>query len=106
MVSSIDTPFGSYDPEVPGSEDMARAAELLSDVVDAIARVNHDVWAAKRIADGWRYGPSRDDVGKLHPDLVAYEHLSEAEKTYDRETARVVVAELMRRRLISPGRGN
>lgn len=47
-----------------------------------------------------RYGPRRDDGSKLHPDLVAYEHLTEVEKAYDRETAQVVVAELLRRGLI------
>lgn len=100
MNPRIDTPHGPYSPQVPGPQEMARAAELLSDAVEAIARVNHDVWAAKRISEGWRYGPRRDDAAKLHPDLVAYQYLSEAEKAYDRETATVVVAELMRRGLI------
>jgi len=103
MSQRIDTPHGPYTPQVPSPEEMARAAELLSDAMEAIAEVNHDVWAAKRIAEGWRYGQQRDDVGKLHPDLVAYEHLSEAEKAYDRETARVVVAELLKRGLIKGG---
>lgn len=103
MNQGIDTPHGPYTPQVPSPEEMARAGELLSDAVEAIATVNHDVWAAKRIAEGWRYGPRRDDIGKLHPDLVAYEHLSEVEKAYDRETAQVVVAELLRRGLIKGG---
>ncbi len=100
MNASIDTPYGPYLPQVPGPQEMARAAELLSNAVEAIARVNHDVWAAKRISEGWRFGPRRDDATKLHPDLVAYEFLTEAEKAYDRETATVVVAELNRRGLI------
>lgn len=100
MNLGIETPFGLYTPRVPTSEDMARAAGVLSDAVEAIARVNHDVWAAKRIAQGWRFGPQRDDGARLHPDLVAYEHLTETEKAYDRETAQVVVAELIRRGLI------
>ena len=100
MNQSIDTPYGPYTPQVPSPEDMARAGEILRDAVEAIAQVNHDVWAAQRIAEGWRYGPSRDDGSKLHPDLVAYEHLPEAEKAYDRGTAQVVVAELLRCGLI------
>ncbi len=100
MNPGIETPFGLYTPRVPTQEDMARAADVLSDAVEAIARVNHDVWAAKRIAEGWRFGPKRDDEKRRHPDLVAYEHLSEAEKAYDRESAQVVVAELIRRGLI------
>jgi len=105
MSTGLKTPFGVYSPRLPGPEDMARAAEVLGDVVEAIARVNHDVWAAKRIAEGWRYGPKRDDDARLHPDLLAYEHLSEGEKAYDRETAQVVVAELIRRGLISQAQG-
>lgn len=101
MSHSIDTPHGPYSPEPPISAEMAAAAEVLRDAVEAIAEANHDVWAARRIAEGWRYGPRRDDTGKRHPDLVAYAHLSEEEKAYDRETARVVVAELLRRGLLT-----
>ena len=103
MHTSIDTPHGRYTPQVPSREDMARATEILSSAMEVIAAVNHDVWAAKRIAEGWRYGAQRDEGGKLRPDLVAYEHLSEGEKDYDRETAQVVVAELLRRGLIKDG---
>lgn len=102
-MNSIDTPFGPYAPQVPGRQAMARAAGVMSDAVEAIAALNHDVWAARRIAEGWRYGPQRDDGGKLHPDLVAYAHLPEAEKDYDRETARAVVAELLRLGLLRAG---
>lgn len=100
MIPSIDTPHGPYTPQVPGQEEMARAGEILGDAVEAIAEVNHDVWAAKRIASGWRHGARLDDDAKRHPGLVAYAHLSEAEKAYDRETARVVVAELLPRGLL------
>lgn len=100
MIPSIDTPHGPYTPQVPSPEAMARAADILGDAVETLAEINHDVWAAKRIAAGWRYGPRRDDAAKRHPDLVAYTHLSETEKAYDRETARVVVAELLRRGLL------
>lgn len=102
-MNPIDTPFGPYAPQVPSPEDMARAADIMSDTVEAIAGLNHDVWAARRIAEGWRYGAQRDDGNKLHPDLVAYEHLDETEKAYDRETAKVVVAELLRRGVLRVG---
>ncbi|MDK9725473.1 MAG: RyR domain-containing protein [Sterolibacteriaceae bacterium MAG5] len=102
-MKSIDTPFGPYDPQVPGPDALARASAAMGDAVEAVARLNHDVWAARRIAEGWRYGPRRDDEARLHPDLVAYEHLPDSEKAYDRETARVVVAELLRRGLLRAG---
>jgi hypothetical protein len=100
MSESIPTPMGSYTPRVPSNEEMTRAAARMRDAVEAIAQVNHDMWAAKRIADGWRYGPKRDDDRKLHPDLLAYEHLPEGEKAYDREAAKAIVAELTRRGIL------
>ena len=39
------------------------------------------------MADGWRWGPTRDDARKEHPGLVPYEQLSESEKALDRATA-------------------
>ena len=102
-MNCIDTPFGPYAPQVPSAEAMARAADVMRDAVEAIAGLNHDVWAARRIAEGWRYGAQRDDAAKQHPDLVAYEHLPDAEKAYDRATAKVVVAELLRRGLLRVG---
>ncbi|MBU4263129.1 MAG: Ryanodine receptor Ryr [Proteobacteria bacterium] len=68
----------------------------MGDAVEAIARVNHDRWAAERIFQGWRYGEERDDARKLHPDLVPYELLSEAEKRIDVEGAKAIIAELIR----------
>jgi ryanodine receptor 2 len=45
------------------------------------------VWSAGRIADGWRWGPERDDVLKENPCLVPYDELPEREKVYDRKTS-------------------
>ena len=44
-------------------------------------------WAAGRLAEGWKYGPERNDALRTHPGLVPYEELSETEKDYDRRTA-------------------
>ncbi|MEW6218921.1 MAG: RyR domain-containing protein [Thermodesulfobacteriota bacterium] len=103
MSQAIDTPFGPYTPQVPSQREMDRAQALMADALEAIAELNHDVWAQARIADGWRNGPKRDDARKLHPCLVAYRHLPEAEKEYDRATARVVLAALIGRGLIRAG---
>lgn len=92
----IETPFGLYEPRVPSHEELERAARIMGTAVEAIARVNHDKWAAERIAQGWRYGEQRDDARKLHPDLIAYEHLTEDEKRFDVEGAKAIVAELIR----------
>ena len=36
------------------------------------------------MADGWVWGPHRDDGQKQHPCLVPYDELPESEKEYDR----------------------
>jgi len=58
----------------------------LDGLIEGLAASTHDHWAAKRMADGWTYGERRDDATKQHPDLVAYDELTESEKEYDRVT--------------------
>lgn len=59
----------------------------LVELTEEMARNVHEVWAAARMAQGWRYGESRDDIKKTHPGLVPYEELPEEEKEYDCRTA-------------------
>lgn len=63
---------------------------------ERIAENAHDVWAAGRLAEGWTWGPVRDDLLKRHPCLVPYGELPEQEKEYDRrasmETIRLILA--------------
>lgn len=64
--------------------------EISDDLIElreAIAENAHEVWAYNRKQEGWTYGPERDDVRKLHPDMIAYNKLPESEKLYDREMA-------------------
>lgn len=56
-------------------------------LVEALASNAHEHWAMQRIADGWRYGPVRDDGRKVHPCLTPYDELPESEKEYDRKAA-------------------
>lgn len=56
-------------------------------LTEKIAENVHDVWAVGRIAEGWSYGPVRDDAKKQTPCLVPYGQLPESEKDYDRNTA-------------------
>ena len=59
----------------------------ISELTELLAKNTHENWAKGRMAEGWRYGPRRDDEKKEHPSLVSYEQLSESEKEYDRTTA-------------------
>ena len=59
----------------------------IAQLSEMLARNAHENWAKLRIAEGWHYGPQRDDRQKEHPDLVPYEQLPESERQYDRQTA-------------------
>ena len=61
--------------------------EGLEELTESLSKNVHEVWAAGRIAAGWKYGPVRDEIKKEHPCLIPYEVLSEDEKDYDRATA-------------------
>lgn len=61
--------------------------EELKPLVEQMSKNVHEVWAQTRIAQGWSYGPERNDVKKTHSCLIPYEELSEAEKAYDRNTS-------------------
>ena len=56
----------------------------LLDLTERLAENTHEVWAQRRLAEGWTYSPRRDDAAKLHPCLVPYADLPESEKDYDR----------------------
>ena len=61
--------------------------EDLMELSEAIAENAHEIWASKRRAEGWRYGPKRDDELLEHPDMIPYCELTEGEKYYDRDMA-------------------
>jgi hypothetical protein len=64
--------------------------ELTDDIrelTELLAENTHNVWARERMAQGWRYGPTRDDFRLEHPGLVPYDELPESEKDHDRNTA-------------------
>lgn len=75
-----------YDPKPIGTSDV-QLPDGLTPLLEAMAKNVHDVWAKTRIAQGWQYGPERNDKEKLHPMLIPYEELPEEEKIYDRNTA-------------------
>ena len=75
-----------YTPKPIDTSDIELSPELL-ELTEHIAANVHEVWAAGRIADGWKYGQERNDAQKEHPCITPYDELSETEKDYDRKTA-------------------
>ena len=47
----------------------------------------HEIWAENRQAEGWTYGPQRDEQLKQTPDMVPHSLFPEGEKEYDLEMA-------------------
>ena len=72
-----------------------RLPREIEELTEKLARNAHEIWARQRVADGWRWGPHRDDQRKLHPSLVPYEELPESEKVYDRSAAMETVKAIL-----------
>ena len=77
---------GQYIPK-PIDTSKATLPPDLEALSHEIAKNVHEVWAAGRMAEGWTYGPTRNDAEKKHPGLVPYEELTDTEKAYDYHTA-------------------
>lgn len=75
-----------YKPEPIDTSDIVLPEELL-EMSERIAENVHDVWSAGRIAEGWTYGPERNDQLRETPMLIPYSELPDSEKEYDRRTA-------------------
>lgn len=76
----------TYTPAPQDTSGITLSSELLA-LAEAMAENVHEVWAERRIAEGWTFGPVRDDTRKQTPCLVPYADLPEIEKEYDRNTA-------------------
>lgn len=76
----------TYIPNPIETSDVKLPEELIP-LIEEMAKNVHEVWAKNRLAEGWTYGPVRDDAKKETPCMVAYENLPENEKEYDRATS-------------------
>ena len=86
MVTAVVQDRYSYEPEPIDLSDVELEDDLI-ELREAIAENAHEVWAFERKAQGWTYGPQRDDQKKETPCMVAYSQLPESEKKYDRDMA-------------------
>ena len=69
----------------PGERLFCDAGQL-----EALSWLEHERWNASRRMDGWRFAdrPRKDQARRLHPDLKAYEALTDPVKEYDRVMVR------------------
>lgn len=77
-----------------GGEEAAAAvaADISSEGMERLARIEHRRWMADRIDRGWRSGPVRDDGRRISPSLVPYDALSPTDQHKDRESVRAVLS--------------
>ena len=86
LVTITSSSMKTYTPKPIDLSDV-ELTEDLNELREAIAENAHEIWAENRQAEGWTYGPQRDDQLKQTPDMVPYSQLPEGEKEYDREMA-------------------
>lgn len=75
-----------YEPTPIDTSDVVLTDELI-ELTETIAKNVHEIWAAGRKEEGWKYGKELNDELKITPCLVPYEELPDSEKEYDRKTA-------------------
>jgi hypothetical protein len=85
-ILAVQEKFLSYRPNPIDNSGIALSPDLQS-LIELLARNNHELWARRRMEEGWTHGPKRDDEKKQTPVLVPYQDLSESEKEYDRDNA-------------------
>lgn len=95
LVTSNTTDAKEYSPRPIDISDVVLSPEII-ELREAIAENAHEIWAQNRKAEGWTYGPERNDALKQTPDMVPYAQLPESEKLYDREMAMQTIS-LMRK---------
>jgi hypothetical protein len=76
----------TYTPRPIDTSAVTLTPEVIA-LTERLAENAHDVWAVKRLAEGWTHGPKKDGETKQTPLLVAYGELPESEKQYDRDMA-------------------
>jgi ryanodine receptor 2 len=76
----------AYQPRPIDTTHVALPSDV-QQLTEKLAEHAHDVWARGRLAQGWTYGPRRDDAQKQHPCLVPYAKLPESEQVHDRDAA-------------------
>jgi hypothetical protein len=65
------------------------------DEIERMAELEHERWRRERLADGWTYGPVRDDERRTSPYLVPWGELPEDVKEHQNRSAVRAIPELL-----------
>ena len=84
----------AYEPKPIDTGDIVLTDEIAG-LTEKLAENAHDQWALRRLSEGWKWGPNRDDEARTNPTLVPYGDLPESEKEYDRTTAMETVKAIL-----------
>jgi len=76
----------TYKPQPIDTSAVVLDEEILA-LTETLARNTHDVWALRKLAEGWKPGKTLSNEQMTTPHLVPYEDLPEEIKQYDRSTA-------------------
>jgi hypothetical protein len=71
----------------PDDRTPADVLQTIEDDLERLAQAEHDGWMDVKLRNGWTRGPRNDDR-KIHPSLVPYTELSEADRMKDRNAVR------------------
>ena len=96
----------TYEPRPIDTSHVTLTNEILQ-LTERLAENAHDLWAVKRLAEGWTHGPKKDGDIKQTPLLVPYAELPDSEKQYDRDLALKTLKALLALgySLVPPGPG-
>lgn len=53
---------------------------------------SHENWMKQKYAEGWKFGPIKDEIDKTHPCMVPFEQLPEIQKRKDCLFAAIVAS--------------
>ena len=104
----LDIKLAAIDCLRTAQKDGWRATELTEDETLQLAELEHQRWCGQRIAVGWRYGATRDDRLRLHPDLVAWADLPGSARLKDVNAIKALpdllskAKQIIVRRLVTP----
>jgi hypothetical protein len=84
----------TYQPRPIETSHVELTPEIL-ELTEKLAENAHDIWAQRRLAEGWTLGPKKDSDLQQTPLLVPYAELPESEKQYDRDLAQATLKAIL-----------